>query len=106
MNTADLITNTFPDSWAGFPAFKSLGLIDRSVDVGLYSRVAYAGTQAQWDAVYAAMAERRENQTGRERGSTTSAMGRIVTSAQLTEWDAQGEAAMARWAARKAARRA
>lgn len=102
--SAALITNTFPDSWASFPPFRDL--VDRSVEVGLYSRVAYAGTQAQWDKVHAAMAARREGQAGSVRGSTTSAMSRIATSAQIAEWDAKGRAAVAARKAKAKAKRA
>ena len=87
---AALDTVTFPDSWHVF--MTAQGLTDRSLEVGLYSRVAFAGTQEQWDATHEALTVLAAGQSGRVRASTRAAMKRITTTAQMAEWKAASEA--------------
>ena len=88
-------TYTFADYWHTY--LLGAGLTDRTAEVGLHGRCAFAGTPAQWDAVHAAMGTLRGTQSGSARGATTRAMGRITTTAMRDDWRASR-------AARKAAR--
>ena len=76
------------------------GLIDKSVEVGLYDRSAYSGTRAQWSKVKAAMEAQRDGMTGRDKGAHTAAINRIGHTEEAHLADKEREAA--REARRKA----
>ena len=102
--SAALTDHTFQDSWYKF--LKDLGLTDVSSEYGGYTRVAFQGNQAQWDMVHEKMTALRETQQGSEKGSTTAAMGRIMTTAKQARLDAWRKENLKARAARRAFRAA
>jgi len=75
-------------------------LEDVTYEVGHHDRMAYRGTLSQWDVVHAAMTADRDAATGSEKGTLTSALGRIWTTAIV---QAEQDARAMRLAARRAA---
>ncbi len=75
-------TATFSDLLYYWFLANGTGLLNRTVESGLYDRCAFEGTLEQWAEVHAAMAVARVGSKGSEKRTWTCAMQRVPTS----EW--------------------
>jgi hypothetical protein len=81
-------------------------LIDKTAEVGHYSRLAYEATLEGWDKIHTILCSARAVVSGTEKAVLTAAISRIPSAAARAEQEARFAARRAARAARRAARNA